>query len=308
MKKIFLFCVIFTWCLTAEAQQKLTVLLDWFANPDHAPLIIAKEKGFFTKHHLDVTLIGPADPSDPPKLVAASKADVAITYEPRFMMQVDQGLPLIALGTLIDHPLDCLAVLQKSGITSIHDLKGKRIGYSGGQLNSIMLSTMLHHEKMSMSDIEHINVHYDLTQALLSEKVDAVTGVMRTLEVTQMTLAGKPARIFLPEKYGVPDYSELIYVINAKQKYDQRWTDFLAAIKEATRYLKQHPQKSWQLFIQRYPAQKNQLNEKTWHATLPYFAKDPGYFNKDQWQRFQTFMLENKMIHHPLPIQGYFRG
>ena len=38
----------------ATAAEKLTVLLDWFVNPDHAPLIIAKEKGFFKNHGLDV--------------------------------------------------------------------------------------------------------------------------------------------------------------------------------------------------------------------------------------------------------------
>jgi putative hydroxymethylpyrimidine transport system substrate-binding protein len=37
-------------CLTSTpslAADKLTVMLDWFVNPDHAPLVIAKEKGFF---------------------------------------------------------------------------------------------------------------------------------------------------------------------------------------------------------------------------------------------------------------------
>ena len=41
----------------AFAADKLTILLDWFVNPDHAPLIVAKEKGFFAKHDLDVELI-----------------------------------------------------------------------------------------------------------------------------------------------------------------------------------------------------------------------------------------------------------
>jgi putative hydroxymethylpyrimidine transport system substrate-binding protein len=52
-----------------SSPQKLTVILDWFPNPDHAPLIIAKQHGFFKEQGLDVDLIGPSDPSDPPKLV-----------------------------------------------------------------------------------------------------------------------------------------------------------------------------------------------------------------------------------------------
>ena len=67
----------------ASAKEKITVLLDWFINPDHAPLIIAKERGFFDKAGLDVELIAPSDPSMPPKLVAAGKADLAVSYQPQ---------------------------------------------------------------------------------------------------------------------------------------------------------------------------------------------------------------------------------
>ena len=34
---------------SALANQKVTLLLDWFVNPDHGPIIIAKEKGFFQR-------------------------------------------------------------------------------------------------------------------------------------------------------------------------------------------------------------------------------------------------------------------
>src|SRR5687768_7845114 len=61
----------------ASAAEKMTVLLDWFVNPDHAPLIVAKEKGFFEKHGLEVELVEPADPNLPPKLVAAGQGDIA---------------------------------------------------------------------------------------------------------------------------------------------------------------------------------------------------------------------------------------
>ena len=63
-----------------QAADKITLLLDWFINPDHGPVIIAQEKGYFSKLGLEVDIIPPADPADPPKLVAAGKADIAISY------------------------------------------------------------------------------------------------------------------------------------------------------------------------------------------------------------------------------------
>ncbi len=64
------------------AATKMTVLLDWFVNPDHAPLFVALEKGYFADRGLDVEFIAPANPNDPPKLVAAGKADIAVSYQP----------------------------------------------------------------------------------------------------------------------------------------------------------------------------------------------------------------------------------
>ena len=44
----------------AFAADKMTVLLDWYVNPDHAPIIIAQERGFFAEQGLDVTIVPPA--------------------------------------------------------------------------------------------------------------------------------------------------------------------------------------------------------------------------------------------------------
>ena len=75
------------------AQEKMTLLLDWFINPDHGPIIIAQEKGYFSDQNLEVEIIAPADPSAPPKLVAAGQADVAVSYQPQLHLQITQDYP-----------------------------------------------------------------------------------------------------------------------------------------------------------------------------------------------------------------------
>ena len=49
------------WIAPAGAQDKLTIMLDWFVNPDHAPLIVAQEKGYFKSTGLKVKMIAPAE-------------------------------------------------------------------------------------------------------------------------------------------------------------------------------------------------------------------------------------------------------
>ena len=70
-------------CVVNAKTDKLTIGLDWFINPDHAPLIIAQKRNFFKDVGLEVEMIEPADPNDPPKLVAAGKLDLAISYQPQ---------------------------------------------------------------------------------------------------------------------------------------------------------------------------------------------------------------------------------
>jgi putative hydroxymethylpyrimidine transport system substrate-binding protein len=49
------------------AADKMTLILDWFINPDHGPIIIAEENGYFAELGLEVEIVAPSDPSDPPK-------------------------------------------------------------------------------------------------------------------------------------------------------------------------------------------------------------------------------------------------
>ena len=71
------------------AQDKqLTLMLDWFVNPNHGPIVIAQERGYFKQQGLEVDIQEPADPSTPPKLVAAGKVDMAISYQPNLTIDV----------------------------------------------------------------------------------------------------------------------------------------------------------------------------------------------------------------------------
>lgn len=291
--------------VSAAKTEKLTVILDWFPNPDHAPLIIAKQQGFFKAQGLDVELIGPADPTDPPKLVAAGKADIGITYEPDLIQQIDHGLPLLGIGNLIDKPLNCLVVLNSSGIKNISDLKGKRIGSSTGGLTKTLIKVMLERAGLKQDDVEFINVKYNITQALLSRQVDAINGAMRNFEVPQLDLMGHKVTAFFPEEYGIPTYSELVFIIKNTNTHDKRLPKFLAAVREGVRYLDEHPKETWAAFAKAYPEANNPVNHEAWFATKPYFDESPATFDIDEWDRFIKFMKQNNLIKNEYPVSHY---
>jgi putative hydroxymethylpyrimidine transport system substrate-binding protein len=307
MKKLIvgLLCVLTSVSFAAPTLEPLTVVLDWFPNPDHAPLIIAQQQGFFKEEGLEVELISPADPNDGPKWVAADKADIGITYEPEYMQQVDQGLPVFRIGTLIDKPLNCLVALKKEKINTLAALKGKRIGSSTSGLSTIILKVMLQSQGLTEKDVDIVNVRFNLTQALLTHNVDAVTGMMRNFEVPELELSNHPVETFFPEQHGVPTYDELIFIVNKAYKTDQYYQGFLRAIKKAVAYLDEHPQEAWLDFIKQYPEANNTVNREAWFATMPYFAEEPQNAEKDEWQHFADFMYKNGLIKKVQPISRY---
>ena len=291
--------------LPAVASEKITVLLDWFINPDHAPLIIAKEKGFFAAAGLDVKLIAPSDPSMPPKLVAAGKADLAVSYQPQLHVQVDQGLPLIRIATLVSTPLNSLVVLKDGPIKSIKDLKNKKIGFSVGGFEDALLSVMLNKYGVSLKDVTLINVNFSLSPSIVSGKVDAVIGAFRNFELNQMDIVKKPGRAFYPEEEGVPPYDELILVAHKNNLADKRLRKFVDAIEYAVQYLINHPKESWNIFINAHKNLNDELNTRAWRDTLPRFALRPAAFDRKRYQRFAEFLKSQDLIKKVLPIQNY---
>jgi putative hydroxymethylpyrimidine transport system substrate-binding protein len=280
----------------SQAQERLTVLLEWFVNPDHAPLVVAQELGLFEEAGLDVELVPPSDPSIVPRAVASGQADIGIHYQPNLYLDHAAGVPLIRIGTLVETPLNTVTVLADGPVESMADLAGKRIGYSVSGFQDAMLGRMLESAGVALEDVELINVNFSLSPSLIGGQVDATIGGFRNFELTQMRLEGHEGRAFFPEEHGVPVYDELIFVTRPDLADDDRLPRFLQAVERGAIHLTNHPEESWKLFIRAYPDLDDGLNRQAWIDTLPRFAKRPMALDLARYERFGAFMEESGLI------------
>ena len=287
------------------AAKPLTVLLDWFVNPDHGPLIVAKEKGFFEQEGLEVELIEPADPNDPPKLVAAGKAELAVSYQPQLHIQAAAELPLVRIATLVATPLNTLLALESGPVKTLADLKGRKVGFSVGGFEDALLAAMLDRHGMSLQDIELVNVNFSLSPSLLSGQVDAVIGAFRNFELNQLAIEGHKGRAFYVEEEGVPAYDELIVIANRANLGDPRLGKFLTALERATQYLINHPEESWHLFVGYKSGLDDELNRRAWRDTLPRFALRPAALDRKRYRDFATFLIEQEIIKTIPSLESY---
>ena len=278
------------------ASEKMLVVLDWFVNPDHGPLFIALEKGFFSRQGLDVSFHVPSNPNDPPKLVAAKNADIAVSYQPQHYLHVDQGLPLVRIATLVATPLNTLVVLADSDIRNLAQLKGKTVGYSIGGFETVILKVMLESQGLSLDTVKLVNVNFSLSPSLFSKSTDAVIGAFRNFELNQMDIEGRPGRAFYVEEYGIPSYDELILVARRDDVKALKFRKFVDALEEGVQFLVNHPDESWKLFIRGRKDLDNQLNRLAWRDTLPRFALRPGALDRARYQRFAEFLKKQGLI------------
>jgi putative hydroxymethylpyrimidine transport system substrate-binding protein len=289
----------------ALAADHLTLLLDWFINPDHGPILVAEQRGYFKAAGLEVEIVAPADPNDPPKLVAAGQADIGVSYQPQLHIQVDQGLPLVRIGTLVATPLNSLLVLEGGPIHRIEDLAGRKIGFSVGGFEDTLLQAMLARHGVALDAVELVNVNFALAPALLSGQVDGVIGAYRNFEMNQLAIEGRPGRAFYPEEEGVPAYDELIFIANRAKLDDPRLGRFLDAVEKGTQYLVNHPDESFKLFTLGRPELDDELNRRAWTDTVARFALRPAALDRTRYARFAAFLAQQGLIKPPPPVDSY---
>jgi putative hydroxymethylpyrimidine transport system substrate-binding protein len=289
----------------AQSPQRMTLLLDWFVNPDHGPLLVAQELGYFREAGLAVEMVAPADPNDPPKLVAAGRGDLAISYQPALTLHAERGLPLARIATLVATPLNTLVVLRGGPVRTLADLKGRRIGFSVGGFEDALLGAMLRQAGLGLGDVQLVNVNFSLSPALLAGRVDAVIGAFRNFELNQLDIEGRPGLAFHPEEHGVPPYDELVVVANRARLSDPALRRFVGAVERGTLYMVNHPEDAFRLFVRGRPDLDNELNRRAWRDTLPRFAHAPAALDRGRYSRFAAFLRQQGLVRQEPRLEDY---
>ena len=198
-----------------NTKSKVKIALDWYPNANHIGFFIAKNKGYFEEEGLDVTLYTPSDPSTVLQTVGSGSDDFGVSYQPDVLLARAQDVPVVSVLGIVQHPLNSIMSLKTSNIVTPKDLVGKKVGYPGIPTDEPLLETMLRSEGSNgLKDVELVNVGFNLSESLISGKVDAIIGAYWTHESILMENKGYPVNIMKVQEWGVPDYYELVLVTN----------------------------------------------------------------------------------------------
>jgi NitT/TauT family transport system substrate-binding protein len=134
----------------ARADEKKTVrlALQWYPQTQFAGYYMAKEKGFYAANGLNVEILhGDAD-NDSVDRVISGQAEFATAFLSTAMERWSKGAPLVNIAQIVHRSALMLVARKDSGIKTISDLEGARIGTWGEtfqlQPESLFLRENLH--------------------------------------------------------------------------------------------------------------------------------------------------------------------
>ena len=107
--------------------EKTTFLLNWYANPYHTPIYVAKEQGWLKEEGIDLAILEATDPSDVTEIVGDGAVGLGLKAMIHILAAKDKGIDLKSFGTLLDEPPTGLIHKKSANINKFSDIQGKKV-------------------------------------------------------------------------------------------------------------------------------------------------------------------------------------
>ncbi|MFL5843929.1 MAG: ABC transporter substrate-binding protein [Solirubrobacteraceae bacterium] len=288
-------------------KERITLMLDFLPNADHAGIYEAVRSGEFEKAGLDVQIQVPGDPSSPLKLLQAGKTDLAISYEPEVFLARDKGAQITSIGALVSEPLTSIIAIGKdTKLDSAADLEGHTVGTAGIPYQSAYLKTILEEAGADPARGKEVNVGFGLVPAMLSKKVYATLGGFWNYEGVQLQRKKRDPKIIRVDQAGVPTYDELVIVARTAEVRDRAATlrRFLQALARAHAAVRDDPAAGADALIAENPDLDPGLQREAVAKTVPAFFPSEsdrpwGWQNTRQWEAYGKWMEDNDLLTQP---------
>ncbi len=286
----------------ANAGEKLSLMLDWFPNVDHLPIYVAQEKGYFREAGIEVEILSPSDTSDALKLAVAGQVDLAVSYQPQTIIAAAEGLDVRVVGRLVEHPLTTLLFLKEKGFKAPSELSGRTIGYTVPGLMDVLMQAFARIN--GIANVRLVNVGFTIVPALTSGQVDAVMGPFKTYETVTMAAKGIEAGYFELEKWGIPDYDELIFICGPQTLANKPAAvkAFAEAVARGIAFQQEDAEAALGLYFQALPDADREIETAAYKLTRPYFAGSQT-LEAARWETFAAFALEHGLIPRAVDVK-----
>jgi NitT/TauT family transport system substrate-binding protein len=287
----------------AAAQQltPVTFQLNWVAGGANAGFAAAVAEGYYKAVGLDVKLVEGNGSGNTSQLVASGRSQLAYADAVAVSQLIAKGAPMKILSTIYQSNPNEVSALKKTGIKSIKDLAGKKVGVPSGSSQTTMLPLFLKANNLKETDVNLINMPAtSMVPALLQGQVDAILGSIDAYQI-QAEAQGAQLDNFRFADYGVPTVSTSIFANDTFIKENPDLIrKFIAASLKGWSFALDNPEKAVKDLKSVFPEMNEKLATAELAAITPLFcsggAKYIGKAEDALWVKTQDLLSEVKLL------------
>ena len=302
-------------CSGPPEVDEITVMADWLPWASQGPMMAAQLAGYYEDEGLSVTIISPANPADPIKLVARERVHFSLTYVPEVMLARETGIPVVSVAASMRVLGSGLFYLADAAIESPKDLAGMTLGVGPKQDAQAFLATLLGSEGIGKGDVRVVDPGFAHVPMVVEEKVQAAHGLVFGEGVVAdeiLTGQGKaPVEWLLYRDYGVPNFYYQLYVGSEDwvKENANATCRFLRATRKGTDEWLGNPDPALAAISEANTAFTAVQHRAIFEATKAHWKEEDGsIFTQDVavWMKAQDWALEQQLITVPSDASTYF--
>ena len=285
----------------SAADTPVTFQLNWMAGGANAGFAAAVAEGYYKDAGLDLTLVQGNGSGNTAQLVASGRAQLAYADAVAVSQLIAKGAPMKIVSTVYQSNPNAVMALKKTGLKSVGDLKGKKVGVPSASSQTTMLPLFLKSNNLKESDITMIDMPVaSMVPALLQGQVDAVLGSIDAYQI-QAEAQGAQLDVYRFADNGVPTVSTSIFASNAFIKDNpDLLKKFIAASLKGWSFALDNPAKTVKDLKTVFPEVNEKLAAAELAAITPLFcsggAKYVGKAEDALWVKSQDLLSEVKLL------------
>ena len=287
--------------LVAQAQTAITFQLNWVAGGSNAGFSAAVQQGFYRAAGLDVKVVEGNGSGNTAQLVANGRSQLAYADAVAVSQLIAKGAPMKILSTVYQSNPNAVLALKKTGIKSVADLKGRKVGVPSGSSQTTMLPLFLKANGLSEANVNLINMPpTSMVPSLLQGQVDAILGSIDAYQI-QLEAQGAELDVYRFADYGVPTASTSIFANNDFIKDNPDVVrKFIAASLKGWSFALDNPTQTVKDIKTTFPNVNEKLAASELAAIGPLFcsggAKFIGKAEDALWVKTQDLLSEVKLL------------
>ncbi len=289
-----------------ESGANVTIKFGVLPIEDTFPIYVAKEEGLFAKHGIDVKVSKFQSAMERDSALTAGEVSGVVTDPLAVILHRNSGYDFkivsIGLGMKPGEGVFAILASPKSGINSVEDLEGKKVGVSSNTIIEYVTDRMLAKESVEVKKEGIKSIPLRL-QMLTNNNIDAAT-----LPEPLASLAEhQGAKLLISDAEMNESISQTVIVFDQEfiDKHPGAVEEFLQAYGEAVEKINSNPDEYRELFIEK--ARVPEPLTETY--SIPHYPQ-PQTYPQEFYQEVHEWAENEGLIEEKIPYSEavYDRG